>query len=328
MGAVTNTAVLDDELGPAEGRYFGQGYRQVSHTLRDPTVEESDAPRDCSWTGEVAYPERWSVNPDGSSRTPHLSSIDAIVLGLLALQSVRQVSEGSLAFGECDVLQVELHSGSTPWWDLKAVPVTLALSPSTPAGWSGEFVSALVGNIRVRMSVSDPHWPLPRDLSTVGVSLGAKGEKTAVSRPVIWTTTVQFDPSTSVLMATHAVRNDPNMAGKVTVTSSNRWALEMPIIHYLVTLGQLTQALVYRAGETRREKVENLWMRSLRITLPNPVSTSFAFAGAEFTTTTRIVKESALKVNGRLLRCLQVASETSDGVVAAASVAYFEEAVE
>lgn len=74
-------------LGPARGRYFAEGYREVRYEVG--TVRQGPAD-DCRTHAVVTalYPQDWSRRGDGSARTPHLSSVDAIALPLIVLERV------------------------------------------------------------------------------------------------------------------------------------------------------------------------------------------------------------------------------------------------
>lgn len=106
---------LEEALGPAAGRFFGAGYRTVKHKLegerKDPDVFEG--------VGHVSYPEDWSVREDGTRRTPHLSTIDAVTLPLQAISRTWHRPPGEF------VSAIHLRAGSQPWLDLETVPVVI-----------------------------------------------------------------------------------------------------------------------------------------------------------------------------------------------------------
>ncbi|MBU8580068.1 AvrD family protein, partial [Brevibacterium luteolum] len=107
---------LEDALGPASGRYFGAEYRHVHHELRDLRVAE-----ELTAQGTVRYPSGWSMAEDGRERTPHLSTIDAVTLPLIALDAAGACSSNQY------VSRIVLRAGSRPWFALDGVPVKMQL---------------------------------------------------------------------------------------------------------------------------------------------------------------------------------------------------------
>jgi hypothetical protein len=72
---------IDDALGPAATRFFGDGHRKVDHRLRGLTVETTSEglPR-IRGKADIAYPSDWSTKSESTELRPHVSSIDAVVL--------------------------------------------------------------------------------------------------------------------------------------------------------------------------------------------------------------------------------------------------------
>src|ERR1700759_3650313 len=71
---------IDDYLGPGAARFFGSGYRRVSYgwnglEVGDPSGSSMRA------AGAVVYPADWSRKRDAVQLRPHLSTIDAMILG-------------------------------------------------------------------------------------------------------------------------------------------------------------------------------------------------------------------------------------------------------
>jgi len=76
-------ASIDDILGPAAQRFFGDGHRRVRQMLRNVTVDGDGRGghrvRGCA---SVSYPADWSVKSVSDELRPHLSSIDALLLAV------------------------------------------------------------------------------------------------------------------------------------------------------------------------------------------------------------------------------------------------------
>ncbi|GMA23288.1 hypothetical protein GCM10025864_10470 [Luteimicrobium album] len=243
-------ASLEDLLGPSEGRYFAAGYRNVRHTLSTPRPEGSTL----TATATAHYPRDWSTDGSGRPRTPHLSSVDAVVLTTLAL-------EDALGPGAARqwVRDVELRSGTEPWWDLDTVPVTVSSEPSD----DGARYRGTVGNIRAVVHLAGE--AAASSGAAVPPDVGPSVYHDAYRRTECTTWVRPVDRVAQDVRATHefAVDGPDAPSGASGIESAYHPALT--VVDYLVTMGQLTQVLVYELAGTARAAVGNLWMRSLRI---------------------------------------------------------------
>ncbi len=71
---------VDDFLGAREGRFFGEGFKRVAHSLIDITVRAKGDLHIDFHTAGLEIPGTWSRKGDSHQR-PHLSTIDALILG-------------------------------------------------------------------------------------------------------------------------------------------------------------------------------------------------------------------------------------------------------
>ncbi|WP_461163168.1 AvrD family protein [Arthrobacter sp. R4-81] len=315
LGAAASSMLLEDALGPSEGRYFGAGYRNVRHVVsEEPLVSPGNGEN--KWRGEVAYPLNWSLNADGTERAPHLSSVDAVVLPLLAVE--RQYQDASMAslMPHRWVRKLELRGGRVPWTDLARVPLSFSALPTLRFQESTEM-QATVGNMRVRIELVKGRCSNTNLTPTPTVafprSVYAGGYWPTDSRSVItnFSSDSRAIESEHELLHTHVTSAAPQGLG------TQYWPAPTAI-EYLVTMGQLTQALVYRVCETNRATVGNLWMRTLRISMPfQPTANSLRYRAR-----TSIEQDSEITIGHTRLRTLRVTSRTSDGVQAEASLAF------
>ena len=112
---------IDDYLGPAETRFFGQGYRRAEYQVGDiMATPVDDADPGIRATVTVDYPRDWSMKGANIDLRPHLSTVDMLVLGV-------QFSEMHLthAYGIDEIMRrtawlrrVTLRAGSKPQEDL------------------------------------------------------------------------------------------------------------------------------------------------------------------------------------------------------------------
>lgn len=164
MGAGTGQQILlqsiDDYLGPGETRFFSRGYQRAEYRVGDLVVTPVDAPdAGVRGTVDVGYPADWSRKKDGTDLRPHLSTVDALVLGV-------QLAETHLAHGygldaaarrRMRLHKVVLRAGGAPQEELLDIPLAARLVETTRVpGPGGRFRSVhdcTVGNLKVRCEI-------------------------------------------------------------------------------------------------------------------------------------------------------------------------------
>jgi hypothetical protein len=305
----TAPVALEDVLGDADDRYFGAGYRGVVHSVREVRISSSRKRVDA--LGAALYPENWSADASGSRRSPHLASIDAVVLPLLVLEQC-STEEERRYLAHLRVDHIELRSGSTPWNQLDDVPITVNLEEIDGA----IIADASVGNMRAKLTLvphcSSAEKPTP-DAHANGRSVyGGLYTMTRCESSIL-----TLDGSGVV--ATHAL----SVAGETDPVVSGFEAASWPspnVIDFLVTMGQLSQAALYASGGTNRARVGTLWMRTMTISINRKLSQMPAI----FETSTRIVRDRLLERVGPGVHDVVVESSSSTGVFARSTLAYTE----
>jgi hypothetical protein len=155
-------ASIDDYLGPGENRFFSRGYQRAEYRVRDIVVNPSQAPEPgVRAQVDVGYPEDWSKKDDIDQR-PHLSTVDALVLGV-------QLAELHLAHGygltgpdraRARLRKAVLRAGGEPQEDLAGIPLSARLVKSEDATGAPSRVlsvySCTVGNLRIRCEIEHP----------------------------------------------------------------------------------------------------------------------------------------------------------------------------
>lgn len=298
---------LEEALGPAAGRFFGAGYRTVKHKLegerKDPDVFEG--------VGHVSYPEDWSVREDGTRRTPHLSTIDAVTLPLQAISRTWHRPPGEF------VSAIHLRAGSQPWLDLETVPVVIQPTAAPEGAAFSRSFTASVGNIKARLCFS------VHSSSTVDANPcqpGATNIYEELYRGTDCATTLtSFDSSSGDLEAAHEFTR-PAEAQRTPVGLECEFWPSMTVVDYLVTMGQIVQVLMAERQGADREAGQ-LWMRTMSIQLPN----SPAPLPASITSRTAPTHERLIEREGRRIQLIATDSSTSTGVRVAAQLAHVEE---
>ncbi len=301
---------LEDLLGPADGRYFGAGHRKVTYGVAG--ARGADADR-VDVVGRVDYPSDWSLNSDGTPRLPHLSSVDAVVFAALAAKTL--LGQLSSDVESTWIRGVELRGGAAPWLDLLRIPISMTVDH--PDGFDPSLpVRAQIGNIRARLDLgtragSSSDLDPGDSWSVYGMPANRISPKTTIE---------VLERDRGVLRACHEFEASPvKFAACPSGIEAAYWPA-MTIVDYLVTMGQLTQALVYEVSERGRGQMSNLWMRTMRIdgvaqpeTLPTQIITS-----------TELRRDRIIDRPSGRIHDLRVVSLASNGVVAEATLAYTE----
>ncbi|RZS44443.1 avirulence D protein (AvrD) [Herbihabitans rhizosphaerae] len=144
---------VDDYLGPAETRFFGNGYRRAEYDVGDIAVDGAGVRS----TVGVRYPVDWSRKAAGDLR-PHLSTVDMLVLGV-------QLCEVHLAAAGLDadarrrawLRKITLRAGTRPQEELDGLHGAATLRERHTA--RDEAVSVYdcaIGTMRARCEIVHP----------------------------------------------------------------------------------------------------------------------------------------------------------------------------
>lgn len=292
---------LDTYLGPSEGRYFSSGYRHVQHQ-----VDASAGDSSLHAVGRLRYPDDWSVDGAGRRRVPHLSSIDAVTLSLLALEQTMP-AVGDVNLEHLYVASIRLRAGATPWEHLDNVPVQLACTHDA----TGIHLDGTAGNIRVQIRIADSHRREP--VGRAGQSVYGELFRTTRCR------TVDLQHvGHAALVGSHFV--DFSLEEEPEGLEAGCWP-GLTVLDYLVTLGQITQALVYSSAGLNRASAGPLWMRTMRVERD---ATPNRAAEANFLSRAKITRDRVIERARERLHDVQVVVQTTSGVRATSTLAYTE----
>ncbi|MEU4445694.1 AvrD family protein [Actinosynnema sp. NPDC050801] len=154
---ILQRVTVDDYLGDGAKRFFATGYRRVGYTFDPVTVAvRGAADATVGTTVGLTYPADWSKKAAGTDLRPHLSTIDAILLGvqLAELCLVTAFRPDPAAHRAMWVRRVKIRAGQRPEEDLDALPLGARLR-GTESGTGGtvSVVDSQVGAMRVRCEV-------------------------------------------------------------------------------------------------------------------------------------------------------------------------------
>jgi hypothetical protein len=254
---------FDDVLGPADGRYFGSGYRRTRYHL--PGLRSGDEPEVLSGAARVQYPEDWS-RKEGVARVAHLSTADALVLAAHAVQVALGRTLGLVAaeVRSAWFMELSVRTGARPVTDLQAVPVSCRRTTTTADGRQTDFL-VKVGTFTVAAQVCHPEARHPRP-----------PQRGRPSEPTLYThgfresvhagSVLSADTSVQRLDCSAEVGALPAQAGIESGTGCGATLLDC-----LVFAGQMLQMLVCLVDGTTRDGSGNLWLRTITFTTVNPV---------------------------------------------------------
>lgn len=268
---------LDDALGPASSRYFGNGYRAVIRRL---SPLEPTGPDSLSAVAALGYPPNWSVKTAGSL-VPHLSSVDAVILvttaATAAVTSALGVDDGEIT--EENVVSITVSAGSQPIEDLSTVPVTLRFrgdgtSPTTDEATTLDYT---VGTMRGQITVAHP---AGRKRTTVRRALTLDADQYPSLDRV-----VQIDDLT---VDSHAVTGD---AAVIPLDAAA--AGPVTLVDGLVGAAQLAQIALYHLDRIDRRSSHTLWMRKLTLRAASRPS-----VGTRFPARLAVTRSTVLSMGG------------------------------
>jgi avirulence D protein (AvrD) len=153
---------IDDYLGPGENRFFARGYQRADYHVRDITVAPSPGSEPAVRAlVDVGYPVDWSTKA-GIDQRPHLSTVDALVLGvqLAELHLARGYGLTGAERAGARLRKAVLRAGGAPQQDLRGIQLSARLMKKERIpGAASSLLSVYgctVGNLRVRCEIEHP----------------------------------------------------------------------------------------------------------------------------------------------------------------------------
>lgn len=307
------TTPLTAVLGSTSGRYFSSGYRRVRYGVWDVRPDPRVDGRTHA-TVTAQYPLDWSLGADGTARTPHLSSADAIALPLQVLERI--VDPASLSAYR--VSRVELRAPRGPCTDLDEVPLVLDVHGS--AGRTDLCIRADVGGMRTRLELSlSPDAARCPPAHAPDGSVYSQGFRDVLVDTVVTHGPAHDGPAHDGVVATHTFELDPDRPVVRLTGVESGFSPAVSAIDLLVVMGQMTQAAIYLSMPADRSRGD-LWMRSMAIDITRPP----AAVPCVLHSTTRLTRDKVVDRAGRRIHDLVAESSINPSVQARASLAYVE----
>ncbi|MER7725105.1 AvrD family protein [Streptomyces sp. NPDC096323] len=281
---------VDDYLGPAEKRFFGEGFRRVTYRYGALEVTPvKDARVELESRLDVGYPVDWSAKAKHGDLRPHLSTVDGLIIGVnlseAALVHTLALSPENRRASRA--VQIRIKAGTSPDEDLTALPVrTSVLGGAVAVDAVDETVTrteTLVGGMRVRTEVQHPagddRTRTPDTTSSYAspdALLGAADERyygTGFTSRAQMIRKVAVDAAHGRADAVVDIAQGPGSVLPMEGTEG----LYQPfvgLVDAFVTSLQLGQILMYETDGISRGASNTLWMRTTVLTAsasPEPI---------------------------------------------------------
>ena len=272
---------IDDYLGPAETRFFSRGYQRAQYDVRtvqvDPALEEGLR---VTASADIHYPADWSRKRTDVDLRPHLSTVDALVLGVQMAEAHLAHAHGLDGAGRraARLRKVVLRAGDAPQEELADVPLSASLVRSRPdadaEGGHRSLYDSTVGGLRVRCEIEHSSARGGADLppvahATLADALGGAesrfyGEGFKRRRHTIRDVVVGVEALTAQADARFTEEGGPALGDGI--EGATQPALSL-IDAFVVNL-QLAQVLMYELDSITRETSNTLWMMQTVLEAP------------------------------------------------------------
>jgi hypothetical protein len=257
---------VDDVLGAREGRFFGEGFKRVTHHLTDISVIPVGTGGRVDATAGIQIPAAWSRKGEIDQR-PHLSTVDVMIFGAQLAGLYLAHSHGVAAAGPFGIRSLAIRAGTTPQEDgLDRFPVS-ARHLKTSAVLGGPNITKMdcqVGSLAIQIEAEhhgvaatervDGHYTsateLPGPWNSAPYGMAHHSRRQLLSA-------VEADLSRLAASAALTVVDDADEAH-----GSGR---RPTFIDLFVSALQLGQVLLYTLDDVDRTSSSTLWMRRTSI---------------------------------------------------------------
>ncbi|MGK8507400.1 AvrD family protein [Nocardia asiatica] len=285
-------ADIDAVLGHRDGRFFGEGYKRITHRVFDITLDRGaqDLPR-LTATAGVHYPLDWSRK---STRVlvPHVSSIDCAIFGYRLLEVILRECYGltDSEIRSCWVPFVQFSSGTLATESLAefSISATVVAVEGNTISITGALGGGMSLEATVALPVTPPPWrPERRIVHETGRGYFHSGVYTRG----------QYLGNVVVSDGHRRARADftlaqPDSAGPWHGVA-DAYQPSVTLVDATVILAQLSQVVLYELDNIARKDSETLWMRRMTARASAPPAPCTAGSA-----TTHMVRSMVLAFGG------------------------------
>lgn len=278
---------IDQCLGPANARFFGDGFKRVDQRLSRLVITDRPGLGAVSAKAALSYPADWSRKSSGNPPA-HLSSIDAVVLTVELVDAylTHGYKLGPHQRGRSELLSYAMRVGR-PQADLSCFDAVAVCSSCEPlcerTGRCRSTFDCTIGTVRITCAIDHDTNPLriapasyetPFDVFSAPARYYHEGYKQRTHHIEDLVVDHRRQRVAAVTTVTAARRDVGDIAG----FGSARQPCVSPI-DCLVVLAQLAQVLTYELDGLARATSNTLWMRRLAMQAsrsPQPLDTPLA----------------------------------------------------
>jgi hypothetical protein len=271
---------IDDYLGPGETRFFSRGYQRAEYLVHGIKVTSADAAEPgVRAEADLSYPADWSKKKNGVDLRPHLSTIDALVLGV-QLAEIHLTHSYGLSGSDRAAMRlrkVVLRAGGAPQEDLSGIGLGASLVRTEPepsaAGGFRSVYDCTVGGLRVRCEIDHP----VADRATGDAAYSSLADALGPAEPRFY--------GEGFKLRRHSVEDVRVDMGSLTAEASARFTAvpgpaptegieggtqpAVTLVDCFVVNLQLAQVLMYELDSLTRESSNTLWMMQTVMQAPD-----------------------------------------------------------
>lgn len=305
---------FDRILGDSDKRYLSNGYRNVSHavTLHRPLDCRDYQLRDVPDIHvSVDYPQHWSSKPGGRV-DPHLSSFDAVVLGLgltdLFCPGLRAMATQK---ARPELSRLMVRAGAKP----------VSVGADIAGSWSGGLASGVLnargkfGNMTFEASFCNGPTALPAHVDQRDGVLAAGTYSVPRPECKFTSSVLNLDTITRRMVSRHVEHRESKSQAPL-IYSRPECGVSYP--DFLRLAAQAAQVLIYSVDGTERSATTNIWMRSATF---YPLHRG-ASQSVEHWLCCRVAEARTVKLRDQVCRVFQVEFDLDGAIGCDASLAY------
>jgi hypothetical protein len=288
-------ASIDDLLGNSDERFFGSGYRRVKYSwggLTEPEQTEFLKSR-----AAVTYPKDWSRKNDIDQK-PHLSTIDAIILGIKATKQL-MLQSSEVTHDEYRLCKIDVKAGTVSSEISDDIEIT-CFNPDYDKSRTHENKElnyrATVGNLTVTMKYIRDLYCSQSNEEESHRYWGSGFHKVAVQLRQLETDNAKA----KAIM--HVIPDDDRRS------DFHDRNMPISIIDVFVAALQLGQVLVYNIDHISRADSNTMWMRNTSI-----ITTNTAYdTGDGLPISVSVEKATILSQKGKFWRTARIRAQVGN----------------
>lgn len=247
--------LVDKILGCYDERYFGNGHKQTTYSdIFDFSEDEG------GYLGYVALGQEanWSKKKN-FVLTPHLSSLDGIILSILIVEKYLEMVKPVVSLASLFIDSFEIKAGATPIEDLTHIPIKL-----TTIKKDQDRYEAKVEILGMKITLSLTQYEL-----TTAITTDTTASYTSNHLKNLRHDLVNIDLLTEKYAICDVVREVIHESAYKGIESA--YSHTISILEWLIIVSQFAQVMAYNFDKMNRCDSDTLWMRTIKAKIKAPV---------------------------------------------------------